>query len=118
MHTGRAILALIVIAFLAACRGPAGPPGAAGVGGYELKSRALPLQVPEGLDLPIPIPPCPDGKKVLGGGAEISSGLGQVRVVTSRPSDDGITWRVTVRNDGPGNANATLTVTMICALVE
>lgn len=110
------------VLLLAACQGPPGAvgtpgtPGTNGVSGYEVQTTSLPdINIPRG-SLPLPIPPCPAGKRVIGGGSQVTSQNQQVRLVGSLPSEDGTTWRVVLQNDGPAVTQGSVTVTKICAL--
>ena len=60
---------------------------------------------------------CPAGKKALGGGVALTSGLWAMRVIQSAPSGGGATgWLATVANDA-SNFTTTFYVWAICASV-
>jgi hypothetical protein len=60
---------------------------------------------------------CPVGKKALGGGVALTSGLWAMRVIQSAPSGGGATgWLATVANDA-SNFTTTFYVWAICASV-
>jgi hypothetical protein len=87
--------------------GPQGPPGSPGVSGREQVATETPLSSFSPKNISVP---CPSGKRVLGGGVEISgAGRARVTVVENKPSGDaawegeafeavatGATWKLVV----------------------
>jgi hypothetical protein len=92
--------------------GPQGPPGPAGVGGREQVAAETPLTSASPKNLTAS---CPAGKKVLGGGVEISGG-GRARVtaVENKPAGDNA-WEGEAFEAVSTKATWKLVVHAICA---
>jgi hypothetical protein len=85
-------------------RGPQGPAGASGVSGWQ-------IVISDGIALApgqfsVRTATCPNGKKVLGGGASATSAQSFARMLVSAPTDSGGGWVGGVENVGP------ITITM------
>jgi hypothetical protein len=84
--------------------GPAGSPGAPGISGYEVVSRSTVLEQLGDIWYAQLFLPCPAGKKILGGGAEVNSTT--ARLFRSAPAGDGDGWIAgAVQTDGAGQLN-------------
>lgn len=108
------IVALLVggaVLTLAACPGPAGPPG---ISGYEIVEVEQSITMAPGDEGVFVTATCPDGKKVLGGG--YSSG-GFFTFLNSSPVGDNA-WQVLVVNRYTTTFTAPVFVRAICAVVE
>jgi hypothetical protein len=94
-------------------QGVPGPPGS--IGGYQIVKHT------EGTpSTPLPLVAfveCPDGTKVLGGGAAIAGSASEESVLSSsRPLDDGDGWGASTELLEPGTlVTGTVTVWAICA---
>jgi hypothetical protein len=73
-----------------------GPPGPAGVSGYEVEYRLVEVPANEQRFFDVW---CPSGKSAIGGGVEMETGtLSDLRVLESAPG--GAVWQVAVFNQG------------------
>ena len=91
--------------------GADGPAGPGGLDGYvQLQSNAT--IVGPGLSRSVDVF-CSPGKRVLSGGFELSNGMSDALVVSSRPASSSA-WRVVVRNEGL-SVNVVFTAWAICA---
>ena len=97
--------------------GPAGPQGAQGgpgISGWELiENIGVPLSSVTAQGNGVS---CPEGKKPIGGGAQISDSLSEVAVTRSRPTETG--WTSAGREMVPTNDEWSVDVYVICAVVE
>jgi hypothetical protein len=94
--------------------GPQGPPGAPGVSGREQTASETPLTSTSPKNLTVN---CPAGKKVLGGGVEISgAGRGRVTAVENKPNGDSA-WEGEAFEAVSTNATWKLVVHAICATI-
>ena len=94
--------------------GPQGPAGQPGVAAREQVAAETPLTSSGHKNLPAT---CPTGKKVLGGGVEISgAGRSRVTVVENKPSGDNA-WEGEAFEAVATNATWKLVVHAICATV-
>ena len=94
--------------------GPQGPPGAPGVSGREQIASETPLTSTSPKNLSAT---CPSGKKVLGGGVEISgAGRARVTAVENKPNGDSA-WEGEAFEAVSTNATWKLVVHAICAIV-
>jgi len=100
------------IGSVAAIAGPPGEPGPPGISGYEIVQ--VEQQVTGG-NHPLTAD-CPDGKRVIGGGAGIVVGGDQPgdRVISSVPAFEGASWAGFFGIESAG----TVRVTAICGFVE
>ena len=95
-------------------RGPEGPEGPAGISGWEV--RRADMALPTDTNFGSQIATCSDTAKVLGGGYMLEPYDTELRVVFSRPADDGNGWLVGVSAGSRGStAPAHLEVWAICA---
>lgn len=92
--------------------GPAGPQGPAGLSGVERnESTTTSTSVsPRTASLA-----CPDGKRLIGGGARVTPTTLALAIMTSFPDNDNV-WRAHARETAPTAANWSLTVYTICAV--
>jgi hypothetical protein len=98
----------------AGARGPAGPAGPSGVSGWSYLTKGASLS---GESFKTVNVDCPAGKKALGGGVAVTSGLWAMRLIQSAPSGAAATgWLATVANDA-SNYTTTFYVWAICASV-
>jgi hypothetical protein len=94
--------------------GPQGPPGPPGVGGREQVASETPLTSASPKNLTAT---CPAGKKVLGGGVEISgAGRARVTAVENKPAGDSA-WEGEAFEAVSTTATWKLVVHAICATV-
>ena len=92
-------------------RGPSGPSGVSGWS-YFTKGASLSGESFKTVNVD-----CPAGKKALGGGVAVTSGLWAMRVIQSAPSGAAATgWLATVANDA-SNYTTSFYVWAICASV-
>ena len=91
--------------------GPAGPPGLSGVERVEVTSVNNSTAVKTGQMA------CPEGKRLLGGGARLNGGGAAVAIQTSYPDNDNI-YRAQGREVVATAANWSLTVFAICAVAS
>jgi hypothetical protein len=95
-------------------RGPAGPVGPSGVSGWSYHTKGASLG---GESFKTVNVDCPAGKKALGGGVALTSGLWAMRLIQSAPSGAAATgWLATVANDA-SNYTTSFYVWAICAVV-
>jgi hypothetical protein len=97
--------------------GEVGPPGADGLAGPDGLDGYVHLQsnatiVGPGMSRSVDVF-CSPGKRVLSGGFEVSNGIPDSRVVSSRPASSSA-WMVVVRNEGV-STNVVFRVWAICA---
>jgi len=109
------VFSLFVVPLFTACQGPPGPQGpqgSVGISGYEIVEVSDIYTIQPGHKLVITAT-CPNGKKVLGGGHEVS----RVYVRRSIPVD-GQEWQLRVENKSDNILGVPLKVRAICAFVE
>jgi hypothetical protein len=95
----------------AGARGPAGPSGVIGWS-YHTKGASLSGESFKTVNVD-----CPTGKKALGGGVAVTSGLWAMRLIQSAPSGGAATgWLATVANDA-SNFTTSFYVWVLCATV-
>jgi hypothetical protein len=94
--------------------GARGPSGPSGVSGWSYLTKGASLS---GESFKTVNVDCPAGKKALGGGVAVTSGLWAMRVIQSAPSGAAATgWLATVANDA-SNYTTSFYVWAICASV-
>lgn len=93
--------------------GPAGPAGPPGVAGVERNQVATPSNSTnfKGIFLA-----CPEGKRLIGGGALVNPVNTPVAIVASYPDNDNV-WRAFARETTAFAGSWSLTVYTICATV-
>jgi len=95
--------------------GARGPSGPSGVSGWSYLTKGASLS---GESFKTVNVDCPAGKKALGGGVAVTSGLWATRVIQSAPSGAAATgWLATVANDA-SNYTTSFYVWAICASVS
>ena len=95
--------------------GARGPSGPSGVSGWSYLTKGASLS---GESFKTVNVDCPAGKKALGGGVAVTSGLWAMRVIQSAPSGAAATgWLATVANDA-SNYTTSFYVWAICASVS
>ena len=94
-------------------QGGAGPRGEPGISGYQELDHfsSVNSQTPKAVTSP-----CPEGMKVIGGGAFISVS-GPIAVKTSVPLADGTGWTVEAYETAPDDETWTVDARAICAKV-
>ncbi len=94
--------------------GENGAPGAPGVSGLEVVSMTSPTNsgAQRGLEVP-----CPAGKRVLGGGAEVVGGSNDVAIYASHPLPGQTSWRAWAHEVDPTGDVWSLSAYAICANV-
>ena len=96
-------------------QGPAGPAGPQGPPGVSSLERISDSATGTGDTKSLTVP-CPEGKKVVGGGAEASPGLA-LAIQASMPSGDGTGWQATAVATVHTTSQWTLRVVAVCAKV-
>ena len=95
--------------------GARGPSGPSGISGWSYFTRGASLS---GESFKTVNVDCPAGKKALGGGVAVTSGLWAMRVIQSAPSGAAATgWLATVANDA-SNFTTSFYVWAICGSVS
>lgn len=89
--------------------GPAGPPGVSGVERNEVTTTSTSVS-PRTAFLA-----CPEGKRLIGGGARVTPTTLPLAIMTSFPDNDNV-WRAHARETAATAASWTLTVYTICAV--
>lgn len=94
-------------------QGDTGPPGVAGVVIVSATSPEIMSESPKSAAIT-----CPDGKKAIGGGAEVPEVTAPVAIKTSKPTGD-VGWQATAIEvtDLDSLENWTLNVWVVCATV-
>jgi Collagen triple helix repeat (20 copies) len=95
--------------------GPQGPAGPSGLSGYQ-------VVISDGLGLPPTVSgtrtaTCPNGKKVLGGGASMTGPFNAPRIMLSAPDDTGTAWVAGVLNNSAQTSH-TMFAWAICSNVS
>lgn len=95
--------------------GPAGPPGPQGPAGLSGVERNETTTTSTSVSPRTASLACPDGKRLIGGGARVNPTTLPLAIVTSFPDNDNI-WRAHARETAATAASWTLTVYTICAV--
>lgn len=91
--------------------GPAGPAGPPGLSGLERNETTGPSNSTTSKTTFLA---CPEGKRLVGGGARLSNSTLPVGIIASFPDNDNI-WRATAREMAATAASWSLTVYTVCA---
>jgi len=98
--------------------GPAGPTGPAGAPGVSQAERVERTTVNNSLNTKTSVIQCPEGKRLLGGGARVvQPAAAMVAITQSYPSDDNF-FNASAREVIATNASWSLTVFAVCAVVS